>query len=63
MIFSRVFDTGNMERRVVEPSLSPSMDIQVSSNFERLMFELLDRNGERVMALFQETGQFTLTRK
>ncbi|MGB2097013.1 MAG: threonine synthase [Candidatus Puniceispirillales bacterium] len=65
-ILTRFFDTGIMERRVVEPSLSPSMDIQVSSNFERLMFELLDRNGDQtrdIMARFQETGQFTLTRE
>ncbi len=44
----------------VEPSLSPSMDIQVSSNFERLLFELLDRDGEatrRTMAGFRETGR------
>src|SRR3712207_7085841 len=33
-----------MSVRGVEPSLSPSMDIQVSSNFERLLFELLGRD-------------------
>ena len=32
----------------VEPSLSPSMDIQVASNFERLLFELKGRNGAAV---------------
>ncbi|MEC8549381.1 MAG: threonine synthase, partial [Pseudomonadota bacterium] len=43
--------------------LSPSMDIQVSSNFERLLFELLDRDGSAVagiMARFAETGRFDL---
>ncbi len=46
--------------RPVEPSLSPSMDIQVSSNFERLLFELLDRDGEATaaaMAAFRATGR------
>jgi threonine synthase len=64
-ILARFFDHGVMERRTVEPSLSPSMDIQVSSNFERLMFELLDRDGDHTRALmerFSATGQFTLTR-
>lgn len=64
-ILTRFFDTGVMERRVVEPSLSPSMDIQVSSNFERLMFELLGRDGAQtrdIMTRFNSTGQFTLTR-
>src|SRR3546814_14107342 len=44
----------------VQPSLSPSMDIQVSSNFERLLFELYDREGPalgRAMASFRRNGQ------
>ena len=52
-----------MEVRAVEPSLSPSMDIQISSNFERLLFDLLDRDGARVAATmtgFRETGRFAL---
>ena len=52
-----------MQRGSVTPSLSPSMDIQVSSNFERLLFELLDRDGNRVagiMKSFAETGRFEL---
>ncbi len=64
-ILTRFFDTGVMERRMVEPSLSPSMDIQVSSNFERLMFELLGRDGAQtrdIINRFNNTGQFTLTR-
>jgi threonine synthase len=43
----------------VEPSLSPSMDIQVSSNFERLLHELKGRDGAAVaaaMAEFRRTG-------
>ncbi len=47
----------------VEPSLSPSMDIQVSSNFERLLFELLDRNGDATrekMLEFRRTGRLAV---
>ena len=60
-ILPRFFAGGKMERESVVPSLSPSMDIQVSSNFERLLFELLDRDGARTAALmngFAETGCF-----
>jgi len=60
-ILPRFFASGAMARESVVPSLSPSMDIQVSSNFERLLFELLDRDGRAtadVMKQFAETGQF-----
>jgi threonine synthase len=43
-ILSRFLESNDMSVRPVEPSLSPSMDIQVSSNFERLLFELLGRD-------------------
>jgi len=46
-ILTRFFASGVMEIRAVEPSLSPSMDIQISSNFERLLFDLLARDGAR----------------
>ena len=62
-ILTRFFATGIMERRGVDPSLSPSMDIQVSSNFERLLFELLGRDGATVaelMRTFSETGNFAV---
>ena len=45
----------------MDPSLSPSMDIQVSSNFERLLFELLNRDGaevNRLMKSFAQSGSF-----
>ena len=55
------FLTGNdMSIRPVAPSLSPSMDIGVSSNFERLLFELLDRDAARtagIMTGFRHTGR------
>jgi threonine synthase len=43
-ILTRFLASNDMTVRAVEPSLSPSMDIQVSSNFERLLFELLGRD-------------------
>jgi threonine synthase len=58
-ILSRYFATGQMALTAVEPSLSPSMDIQVSSNFERLLFELKGGNGATVaeaMQAFRRTG-------
>ena len=63
-ILARFFESGVMERRAVEPSLSPSMDIQVSSNFERLLFELLGRDGAAVseqMGIFADTGRFAVS--
>jgi threonine synthase len=58
-ILARFFNQGQMTIGAVEPSLSPSMDIQVSSNFERLYFELCGRDGaatEAAFRAFRETG-------
>ncbi len=58
-ILARYIASGDMSIAPVEPSLSPSMDIQVSSNFERLLFELKDRNGAAVadaIAAFRRSG-------
>ncbi len=58
-ILTRFMETGVMEMRAVEPSLSPSMDIQVSSNFERLLFDVCGREGRAVMDTmleFRRTG-------
>jgi threonine synthase len=52
-ILARLLTTGEMEILPVEPSLSPSMDIQVSSNLERLLFELMGRDGDAVAAAMQ----------
>jgi len=62
-ILARFFDSGTMAMGTVEPSLSPSMDIQVSSNFERFLFELLDRDGpavDRMLRDFRASGRFSL---
>ena len=49
-ILTRFLANRDMSRKPVEPSLSPSMDIGVSSNFERLLFELLGRDGHATAA-------------
>lgn len=41
----------------VHPSISPSMDIQVSSNFERALFDAYDRDGNAVAQLMEELGR------
>lgn len=58
-ILTRFLDDGNLEARPVMPTLSPSMDIQVSSNLERLLFELEGRDGAavaRLLEAFRENG-------
>ncbi len=62
-ILARFLATNDMSIATVEPSLSPSMDIQVSSNFERLLFELLDRDADATaaaMAEFRRTGKMAV---
>lgn len=60
-ILRRALDTGRYDTGVVKPTISPSMDIQVSSNFERLLFEVLDRDADeaaRLMASLSQSGGF-----
>ena len=59
-ILTRFMQSGKMEKKTVTPTLSPSMDIQVSSNFERLLFEYSGRNGAEVSALMEKfkTGSY-----
>ena len=62
-ILHRFLAANDMSVRGVEPSLSPSMDIQVSSNFERLLFEFLDRDAAATaatMADFRATGRMAV---
>jgi threonine synthase len=62
-ILHRTLQTGRLARHGVLPSISPSMDIEVSSNFERLLFDLYDREGTAVAALMAELkaeGAFVL---
>ncbi len=60
-ILTRFFETGEMRAIEVHPTMSPSMDIQISSNFERYLFYALGRDSEKLrklMAKFKETGAF-----
>jgi len=62
-ILTRFFATGLMTSEGVVPTLSPSMDIQVSSNFERLLWEYVGRDGARVgelMDCFRRTGSMAV---
>ncbi len=64
-ILVRTVETGRYEVRGVHATTSPSMDIQVSSNFERLLFEALDRDSEMVrglMASLAQSGNFSIPR-
>ena len=54
-ILTRFLAANDMSVRPVEPSLSPSMDIGVSSNFERLLFELLGRDARLTAAIMVES--------
>ena len=56
-ILHRAFSSGRYELRGVSPTASPSMDIQVSSNFERLLFEAEDRDADAVRRLMAGLGQ------
>jgi threonine synthase len=53
-ILQRVIDTGEYKPDRVIPSLSPSMDIQVSSNFERLLFDILKGDDEKLNILMND---------
>ncbi|SMX37067.1 threonine synthase [Octadecabacter ascidiaceicola] len=63
-ILHRTLETGAQVKEGVTPSISPSMDIQVSSNFERALFEAYGRNGAVVaeqMDELKEKGEFTIS--
>ncbi len=57
-ILTRFVNDGDMTTRDVVPTLSPSMDIQVSSNFERLLFEMNGRDGGLTA---EQLGRFRVT--
>ncbi len=59
-ILTRFFNSGCMKAEEVQSTLSPSMDIQISSNFERLLFDLCGNDGAAVRKLMQQ-GEFAVT--
>ena len=63
-ILSRFMIKGEMQIKEVIPTLSPAMDIQVSSNFERLLFDLYEGDGQMVkqkMDKFKKSGKMAVT--
>lgn len=63
-ILHRTLQDGSHTKEGVTPSISPSMDIQVSSNFERLLFDLYDQEGAAVSQLMEDlsaSGSFKLS--
>ncbi|WP_212524522.1 threonine synthase [Actibacterium sp. MT2.3-13A] len=63
-ILHRALSSGGYITQGVTPSISPSMDIQVSSNFERVLFDVYDRDGAAVasqMADLKDKGGFQIS--
>ena len=62
-ILHRCLSTGEYRMGDVIPSISPSMDIQISSNFERAMFDAYDRDGAAIANVMNElkTNGFALS--
>jgi threonine synthase len=56
-ILHRTMEQGAYVKAGVTPSISPSMDIQVSSNFERVLFDAYDRDGAAVAQQMQDLGR------
>lgn len=53
-ILHRFFQSGEYRVGTVQPSLAPSMDIQVASNFERFLYYSLDENSAKLRAVMAE---------
>jgi len=65
-ILKRVFNTGVYKPLKVKHTISPSMDIQVASNFERLIFDVCSSNANETLRLMNdlnEKGEFTLKKE
>ena len=62
-ILTRFVNDGDMSIAPVVPTLSPSMDIQVSSNFERMLWVMNDGDGPRTgeqLVRFRESGRLSV---
>tara|TARA_B100000579_G_scaffold71068_1_gene54051 strand:- start:939 stop:2315 length:1377 start_codon:yes stop_codon:yes gene_type:complete len=65
-ILERVINTGEYKPGKVKPSLSPSMDVQISSNFERLLFYVLNEDDKKVLRFMNDLkskGSFSLNQE
>lgn len=62
-ILTRFFETGEMRPEHVSPSLSPSMDIQISSNFERYLSDFAPGKASKYMTEFATSKSFNVTQE
>jgi len=65
-ILKRVIKTGTYKPQKVKETVSPSMDIQVASNFERLIFDVFSKDSKSILKLMndlKENGEFKLDKK
>ena len=53
-ILHRAISANDLSKQQLEHTLSPSMDIMVSSNFERMLFDLYDRDGRKIAQLMED---------
>ena len=56
-VLHRMLTTGTYGRQPIEASLSPSMDISISSNFERLLFDLYDGDAAQINQMMTDFAQ------
>ncbi len=64
-ILHRCLSENDHSKQALQHTLSPSMDIMVSSNFERMLFELYDRDGDKIHDLMEgfKSGTMVLDEK
>lgn len=65
-VLTRFFESGVMKKHRTVTTLSPSMDIQVSSNFERLLYDYLRKDSNLINGYFSDLNQrdmFTIEKK
>jgi threonine synthase len=60
-ILARFFESGTYSAGAVAPTMSPSMDIQVASNFERLLYDLYEGDGAAVTRLLGAHGRIQVS--
>jgi len=62
-ILHRCLSNNDHSKQALHHTLSPSMDIMVSSNFERMLFDLYDRDGDAIRQLMEDfkSGSITLS--
>ncbi len=65
-ILKSIIENGKMKKNIVNQTISPSMDIQVSSNFERQIFESVGRESKKVneiFSLFKTNNEYTFEKE